>query len=135
VKSTDENGRSRQECPSDAWIIYPQERMTRWIDDKLGRMGVLSYRHPLLLLLTVAALTSISFPGAWLLRLDTDLARLLPQSFESVQYLKILKERYGGEGYLVVVGHDAEPDALKRFADEIAPKLAALPVENKTKIV
>jgi uncharacterized protein len=105
------------------------------IGEKVGRMAVRLYSRPALPLAVILLIIPIALYAASRLRLETDLAGLLPRSFESVRDLENLKTRYGGEGYLVVVGLDADPEALRRFADDITPRLAALPgvryVENR----
>jgi predicted RND superfamily exporter protein len=104
----------------DASLVH---RLEQW----LGNTAVRFYHRPLATLLIVLIVSILSFVAARTLKLDTDLARLLPSSFESVQDLEKLKERYGGEGFLVVVGRDADPQALMRFVDDVTPVLAALP--------
>jgi hypothetical protein len=59
--------------------------------------------------------------------LNANLVDLLPESFQSVQDVRRLRERFGGIGYVVVVGTGADETALKRFADDISPKLEHLP--------
>jgi uncharacterized protein len=98
-------------------------RLEQW----LGDTAVGFYHRPLTTLSILMVVSALSFLAARTLKLDTDLAKLLPPSFESVQDLEKLKERYGGEGFLVVVGRDADPQALIRFVDDVTPRLAALP--------
>jgi predicted RND superfamily exporter protein len=93
----------------------------------LGRVAAWGHARPGRALLFAGLLTVAGLFAARTLRLSADLSELLPPSFESVQGLEKLKERFGGIGYVVVVGQGAEPDALRRFADEMAPKVAALP--------
>ncbi|RYZ40979.1 MAG: hypothetical protein EOO72_08195, partial [Myxococcaceae bacterium] len=61
------------------------------------------------------------------LTLNADLVNLLPESFGSVQAIKTQEERFGALGWVVVVGEDADPEQLKRFAEDLAPRLEALP--------
>ncbi|PKN56613.1 MAG: hypothetical protein CVU56_15400 [Deltaproteobacteria bacterium HGW-Deltaproteobacteria-14] len=76
----------------------------------------------------IAALTlAVALLGASRLRLDADLTHLLPESFASVQALDALQERFGSVGFVVVVGEGADPDTLRRFADDVAPRLEAIP--------
>ena len=52
---------------------------------------------------------------------------LLPKSFQSVQDLHELEQRFGGLGWVAVVGKGGDPESLRRFADDLAPQLEALP--------
>jgi len=100
--------------------------MTR-VDDALGALAVLAWKRPVPTLLVLAVLTAVSAFVARNLAFDADVAGLLPKSFKSVQAVERLKERFGAVGSVAVVGMDADPEALKRFADDIAPKLEQLP--------
>ncbi|MFZ2448429.1 MAG: MMPL family transporter [Syntrophobacteraceae bacterium] len=106
---------------------FSGERAAIRIGEKIGHLAVSLYRNPILPLVAILLIFLIALTAASRLKLDTDLAGLLPRSFESVRDLEDLKGRYGGEGYLVVVGLDADPEGLRRFAADIAPALAALP--------
>jgi predicted RND superfamily exporter protein len=79
-------------------------------------------------ILIVAALAAIV--GGFLtskLGLQSDLAELLPDDYESVRALDRVKEEVGGTGSLrVVLGTDDFPAAV-RFAEEVRPKLLASP--------
>ncbi len=93
----------------------------------LGALAARNHRSPLLPLGIALALSVL---GAFLARglsLDANLVSLLPQSFESVRNMQELEQRFGGLGWVVVVGEGAEPEALRRFADDLAPRLEALP--------
>jgi len=62
------------------------------------------------------------------LHLDSDLTSLLPESFRSVQGLKELERRFGGVGYVCVVGEGVDdPEKLERFAEDLSPRIEALP--------
>jgi predicted RND superfamily exporter protein len=113
----------------------------RWMQglaEKLGSLAALGVRRPLAWLAVVAALAAACLWASRDLRLDADLTELLPASFDSVQDLELLRSRFGGTGYVVVVGQGGEPDVLRRLADDLAPKLEALPgihfVEYKRQI-
>ncbi|MCB9652880.1 MAG: MMPL family transporter [Deltaproteobacteria bacterium] len=93
----------------------------------LGRVAVSAYRHPVAVTIAAAVLAVVAFFGARNLRLDADLVELLPPSFQSVRDIDKLKERFGAIGYVAVVASGAEPQALRQFADDLAPKLEALP--------
>jgi predicted RND superfamily exporter protein/phosphatidylglycerophosphatase A len=100
--------------------------IVRHLEGALGRLALATYRRPVLSLLLVAVVSGLAFASARNLRIDADLANLLPKHFQSVQDLERLKVRFGGVGYVVVVGHGAEPEVLERFAEDAAPRLAAL---------
>jgi uncharacterized protein len=100
--------------------------MTR-LERALGAAASRAHRRPLPALLIALALVALGVWSAARLTLNTDLTELLPESFESVKGLDQLKQNFGGIGYVVVAGYDAEPEALRRFADDMAPKIEALP--------
>lgn len=98
----------------------------QWIERRLGALAGAGFARPWVALSLAIVLVLASLGAARNIRLSADLTELLPQSFESVQGLEQLKERFGGIGYVVVVGQGAEPDALRRFADDFAPQLEKL---------
>ena len=77
-------------------------------------------------MIAAGVLLAVSFMGAKRLKLDTDLTKLLPRTFESVRNLDVLAERSFGLGYVTVVATGAEPDQLRAFARDFGPKLEAL---------
>ena len=79
-----------------------------------------TYRKPYLYLGIFLLLGFLSFVAAKKITLDADISALLPNNFESVQDLEVVKKWFGGIGYVVVVGTGAEPDKLRHFADEVA---------------
>jgi len=92
----------------------------------LGAVGGLAHRKPVATLALVTALTGVGLLGTSNVVLDTDLTALLLDTFQSVQDLDRLREQFGGVGYCVIIGRNAEAEQLKRFADDIAPKIEAL---------
>ncbi len=92
----------------------------------MGALAARNHRKPWQALALAAVLVVAGGFFARKLSLSSDLVGLLPKSFSSVQDLEKLRSRFGGQGYLVVVGMNAEPDKLKQFADDMAPKLAQL---------
>ncbi|MCK5691077.1 MMPL family transporter, partial [Myxococcota bacterium] len=72
-------------------------------------------------------MTTAGIYSARNLGLDADLSELLPKTFPSVEGLEELKKRFGGIGFVVVVGQSKDPKALRQFADDLAPKLEKLP--------
>jgi len=104
-----------------------QNRFARSVERGLGSAALASYRNPGRMLLGVVAVLVFSTWGARSLSVDSDFVNVLPPSFPSVAGLDLLEKRYGGVGYVTVVGHGALPADLERFADDVTPKLAALP--------
>ncbi len=101
-------------------------RFARKTETALGTIAVFSYRRAAITLPVIALLTGIAFWVARDLEVNSDLTELLPKSFRSIQDLEKLTERFGGVGWLCVVGRDAEPAQLQQFADDLAPKLEQL---------
>jgi len=99
--------------------------MTR-LENRVGELAVISHRNPITTLLAVLAVTVAGFWGSTKLTLNADLTGLLPRSFQSVKDLEALQKRFGGIGYVVVVGEGAEPEELRRFASDMAPQLEKL---------
>jgi uncharacterized protein len=97
------------------------------VERALSALAVLCFRRPVAVLLATAALTVLSALLASRLRLETDLSKLLPHSHESVRNAEELARRFGGSGNVVVLVSGAPAKDLERFADELAPKLEALP--------
>ncbi len=97
------------------------------LEDRLGELAVRAHRRPAPFLIAAGLLTVVGLLGATRLQVSADLEKLLPQSFQSVKDLEPVKERFGGIGYVVVVGMGAEPEQLRRFADDYAQKIGQLP--------
>lgn len=103
------------------------QRLSHLLQRSMGALARLGHRRPwqaLLLVTLVAALAGVS---ASRVRLDADLSGLLPKSFDSIRGLEQLQKRFGGIGYVVVVGQGEDLQGLRRFADDAALRLAALP--------
>ena len=104
-----------------------KSRIFSGLQRALGGFAARAHQRPLLALALAAALTAL---GGWpvsRLTLETNLTSLLPRSFESVAGLGELKVKFGGIGYVAVAGHGTDQANLERFADELAPKIQALP--------
>lgn len=105
------------------------------LEQRLGGLADYNYRHPWIALAIALTLSVLGVFFARGLSLDANLVSLLPKSFQSVKDLQELEERFGGLGWVAVVGEGADPEALRRFADDLAPQLEALPdirfVESK----
>jgi predicted RND superfamily exporter protein len=97
------------------------------MEKAMGALAARNHRKPWQALALAAVLVVLGGFFARKLSLSSDLVGLLPKSFPSVQDLEKLRSRFGGQGYLVVVGQNADPDKLKQFADDMAPQLAQLP--------
>ncbi len=104
----------------------------------IGRLACWSFAKPWIALGIAAVLSIGAAVGMSQLRFSGDLVELLPETFPSVRDIRALRERFGGIGYVSVAAWDADPEVLKRFADEQAPKIAELDnilyVENKRPI-
>ena len=101
----------------------------RWmskVDASVGRAAAWSFRNAARALAVALLLTLVGFGLSTRLSLNADMSSLLPETFESVRDLSVLREKFGGMGYVVVVGQGASPEDLRRFADDLAPKLEAL---------
>lgn len=96
------------------------------LEKAIGALAARNHRKPWQALALAAVLVAAGSFFATKLSLSSDLVGLLPKSFPSVQDLEKLKKRFGGQGYLVVVGMNADTDKLKQFADDMAPQLAQL---------
>lgn len=103
-----------------------ESKLMSRVERALGEFAARAHQKPKRTLLLVAVLTAV---GAYLsqgLQLKADLENLLPSTFPSVKGLEPVKERFGGIGYMVVVGMGGDEASLKRFADDYAPKLEKL---------
>ncbi len=96
------------------------------IEHRLGSIAALAHAKPWWSLAFAALVTLVGGYLARNLSLNPDLVDLLPKSFESVQDIDKLRDRFGGIGYVVVVGMGADQAGLERFADDMAPQLEAL---------
>src|ERR671931_53919 len=92
----------------------------------LGSLAARNHRRPAAPLIAAGILTALGVLASGRLTLDADLVDLLPESFDSVRDIKRLEERFGGIGWIAVVDEGAEPEALSRFARDIAPRLEHL---------
>ncbi|AGC41812.1 hypothetical protein MYSTI_00462 [Myxococcus stipitatus DSM 14675] len=103
-----------------------EKRWSERFEGAMGQLAARSHRRPVQALVVAVVLTLLGAYFARNLTLSADFVGLLPKAFPSVQDIEKLRKRFGGQGNVVVVGMGAEPEALKRFADDMAPKLAML---------
>ncbi len=102
-------------------------RLGRALENLLSRSAVWSYRRPYVAL-GCALLITIAFGlGVTRIKINADLAALLPERFPSVQALHDLERRYGAVGYVTILGEHAEPDQLRAFARDVAQRLEREP--------
>ncbi len=102
-------------------------RIVARLEALLAFVALHSFRRPVAVLAVLGAVCALSVVVArHRLTLNADLVELLPPSFQSVQEIEKLEERYGGIGYVGVIAKNAEPDALRRFVRDIAPRVSAL---------
>ncbi len=95
----------------------------------LGRLVAFQARRPLVVLL-VAALTILpSVLLALRLELRTGFSELLPDTSPSVVEHRRVSQRLAGVSTLSIAAESNDTELLKRFVDETAPKLRALPKE------
>ncbi len=102
------------------------DRIVRAVERALSTAALWSYRRAWMAIALVSIISGWAWAGLGRLHVDADLTRLLPETFESVRDIEELTQRFAGVGYLVVTGHSKDPEKLKRFAEDIAPRLEAL---------
>ncbi|MFQ5678366.1 MAG: RND family transporter [Gemmatimonadota bacterium] len=83
----------------------------------------LLYKYNRLILLGAFAVTLVGGFFTSKLRVDSDLAELLPSDAESVRALDRLKEEVGGIGQLRIVLETRDFEAARRFARDLEPAL------------
>ncbi|MFY2556176.1 efflux RND transporter permease subunit [Corallococcus terminator] len=103
-----------------------EKRWSERFEGAMGQLAARSHRRPYQALVVALVLTLLGAYFARTLTLSADFVGLLPKAFPSVQDIEKLRKRFGGQGNVVLVGMGAEPEVLKRFADDMAPKLAEL---------
>lgn len=83
-------------------------------------------RYPWLVLIVALATAAVSVYSARNLRIDSDLAKLIPSSYPSVQALEKLKETVGAESDMAVAIQSPSFEANKAFAEDLIPRALAL---------
>lgn len=115
--------------PSDAAHREPRglaQRFTASVERVLARLALACFHRRARTGVVVLVATASALFAMRNLRVSADLAELLPPSFQSVQDVNELKEKFGGVGYVAVMAEGASPDELRGFADALVPKLTAL---------
>ncbi|MEX0684457.1 MAG: MMPL family transporter [Balneolales bacterium] len=82
----------------------------------------LNYSHPWLVLFFALLLAIFSMFFAAKLKIDTDIANLVPGDYPNVQALNELQRTVGGESPMEVVIHSPSFEINKRFAEDIIPR-------------
>ena len=90
--------------------------------------GVIS--HASWVLLAAVILTVLSVRLAMNLKIDTDLANLIPPSYPSSQALERLRDTVGGESEASVVIESSSFEANLKFAEALIPRVLALKGEG-----
>jgi predicted RND superfamily exporter protein len=103
------------------------QRLAERFEKAMGALAARNHRSPWQALIVAGVLVVAGIFFARSLTLSSDMVGLLPKSFPSVQDLDKLRKRFGGQGYVVVVGMGSDTATLKRFADEQAPRFGQLP--------
>lgn len=97
-------------------------------------LATLQVRHPVSVLVLALA---TALPAAWVastLKLRTAFEELLPDDKPSVVELKRIRHRVPSASTLTVAAESADTELLKRFVDELTPKLRGLPGELITRV-
>lgn len=84
-------------------------------------------RHLAIVIMVILATAAVSIFFAAKLQIKSDLKELLPEDYSSVKELNKALERIGGVGSLIVTAQSPDPAANKRFMDDLADRLNALP--------
>ena len=98
----------------------------RRVIDYLHPFFRLAKKHPILVIVLSAIVAATSGYFALQLKIDTDIANLLPESYESVQALKKLEKMVGGETALEVIIQSPDFEANKKMARTITDSSLAL---------
>ncbi len=87
---------------------------------------LINYRYPFAVLFIALSLAVAAGFYATRLAIDTDLASLLPDHYESVQALERLRDSVGGETPLEVTINSPDFEANKAFAEALIPRAMEL---------
>ena len=92
----------------------------------LDRVTHLQVRYPWVMIVIVLLITIPSILAARGLGLKTDFAQLLPQNKPSVIEMRRVSKHLSSASTLTIVAEGRNPDALKKFVDQAAPRIRAL---------
>ena len=84
-------------------------------------------KHAAWVLLAALLLSFLGVRQAMHLRIDTDLANLIPPEYPSVQALERLRETVGGESEAAIAIESPSFDANRAFAEALIPRILELP--------
>ena len=98
----------------------------KFILNWLSPLLKVNIHHPFKVLLGAFILASLGGYFALQLKVDTDLANLLPKNHPNVQALNELKDMVGGETAMQVVIKSPDFQANKRFAEALISSSLAL---------
>lgn len=84
-------------------------------------------KHAAWVLLAALLLSFLGVRQAMNLRIDTDLANLIPPEYPSVQALERLRETVGGESEAAIAIESPSFDANRAFAEALIPRILELP--------
>lgn len=105
--------------------------MTGQIGRCMRRMPVAwvsaGYNQPLKPLVLALAISLLAAVGATRLRVDADLAALLPRGYPSALALSQFEEKGEVSGFVSILVDGADAETHRRFAQELSPQLEALP--------
>lgn len=87
-------------------------------------------KHAVWVLLAATLLSVLGVRQAMNLRIDTDLANLIPPEYPSVQALERLRETVGGESEAAIAIKSPSFEANKAFAEALIPQILALQTED-----
>ena len=83
-------------------------------------------RHPWLVLILALVAATVSVYVGRGISIDSDLAKLVPDSYPSVQALERLKETVGSESDMAVAIQSPSFEANKAFAEDLIPRALAM---------
>jgi uncharacterized protein len=92
-----------------------------------------NYSHPIIVLLTAVVLAVVAGNFALQLKIDTNIASLLPDTNPHVQSLKQLQETVGGETVMQVAIRSSSFEANRAFAEDLIEKSLELFDERRNR--
>ncbi len=97
---------------------------------KLSAKHYVVYKYYILIIIIALITGSIGGYYSSKLTLVSDLAELLPDSFESVKVLNRIKEEVGGVGNIKIIIESNNYETAVTFAEDLAPRLLESPFIN-----